>query len=81
MIHSPRRRGGGQKCEVYEHRVFVYLLDGGPEGIRTLDLSDANRTRSRSGKFCARWMEISGGCMTGLDLQKGKLWYNEDNQI
>lgn len=29
------------------------FLFGGPEGIRTLDLSDANRTRSQSGKFSA----------------------------
>ena len=27
--------------------VFVYRLDGGDEGIRTLDLSDANRTLSQ----------------------------------
>ena len=28
--------------------MFVYLIGGGPEGTRTLDLSDANRTLSRT---------------------------------
>lgn len=55
-------------------KVFVQYLFGGPEGIRTLDLSDANRTLSQlSYKPVFTWypaiIHVSGKCKRNFSVR------------